>query len=141
MRTTDGERQFNLIMSKKVDQEQAENPFLIFACLPSQSPATFHVGYFCYPLFYARASEQLFRVVEAALCHKVQSHGASGSANKVVKQVDWLIEEGELTAEEGNLSHTLRQLRNSASHTVEHYSTSGTLNSWAVGRDGEPAIQ
>lgn len=72
-------------------------------------------GYFFYPL-YTLAVEQLFRVAEAAVAHKCGAISAPASCNTLKKQIDWLVGKGVIQHDVGPRWHTLRHLRNSASH-------------------------
>jgi hypothetical protein len=72
-------------------------------------------GYLYYPLFTA-GLEQLFRVGEAAIIHKCIQSASPASETRLEHRIDWLAEKGALSREEADYWHTLRHLRNSASH-------------------------
>jgi hypothetical protein len=82
-------------------------------------------GYLFYPL-YDLAVGQLFRVGEAALIHKCTQLGAPKVKKKKNKErkmtfsdyIDWLAEKGVFSHDEADHWHTLRTLRNSASHAT-----------------------
>lgn len=90
--------------------------------VPSDVQALFEVargamayGYFFYPLF-TLAMEQLFRVAEAAVAHKCSALKAQKSIKKFEKRIDWLVNESIIPQTESALWHTVRHLRNMASH-------------------------
>jgi hypothetical protein len=74
-------------------------------------------GFFFYPL-YTLAAEQLFRVGEAAVGHKALSLGVPRKYD-FNEQVNRLRDRGVFTEEERGVWHTLRHLRNAASHSSE----------------------
>jgi len=90
--------------------------------VPSDVQALFEVargamayGYFFYPL-YTLAMEQLFRVAEAAVKHKCSALRAPKSTKTLKKRIDWLVNESIIPQTESALWHTVRHLRNMASH-------------------------
>jgi len=72
-------------------------------------------GYLFYPL-YALGMEQLFRVGEAAVASKCEQLGAPKDKKSFSDRIDWLTERGVFDRGEFSAWHTLRRLRNSASH-------------------------
>jgi len=72
-------------------------------------------GFFFYPL-YTLASEQLFRVAEAAVAHKCRSMRAPEKARTFKQRIDWLLERGAVPKSEATRWDAIRKLRNSASH-------------------------
>jgi len=72
-------------------------------------------GYFFYPL-YALASEQLFRVAEAAATLKCKELKAPKKVEKFYQKIEWLKNETIIPQEEFVRWDALRQLRNLASH-------------------------
>ena len=75
-------------------------------------------GYLYYPLFTV-GLEQLFRVGEAAIAHKCVQLAIPKSKRRFEDHIDWLVEKGVFSCEEADHWHTLRRLRNSASHPTE----------------------
>lgn len=71
-------------------------------------------GYFFYPL-YALANEQLTRVAEAAITHKCQELGAPKKL-RFEEKINWLAAQSVLSEEEKDYWHTVRKMRNEASH-------------------------
>lgn len=71
-------------------------------------------GYF-YPL-YTLGHEQLFRVLEAALCHKCADLSAPKRANNFSRNLRWLREAGRLSEQRYAQWDAARNLRNMASH-------------------------
>lgn len=72
-------------------------------------------GYFFYPLF-TLATEQLFRVAEAAVLQKCKDLGVPKSMKTFQQKIDWLVQEGVISKSESPRWHAARELRNSASH-------------------------
>ncbi len=72
-------------------------------------------GWFFYPL-YMLGTEQLTRVGEAAVAFKWDRLDAPEETVTFGARVDWLRARGHLSEEEEARWHSLRQLRNSASH-------------------------
>jgi hypothetical protein len=72
-------------------------------------------GYLFYPL-YTLAMEQLFRVGEAAVAVKCKQLGAPKDKKKFTDRIDWLAERGVFDRSRFSAWHTLRRMRNSASH-------------------------
>jgi len=72
-------------------------------------------GYLFYPL-YALASEQLFRVTEAAVTQKCKQLNIPRGKERYTERINWLAEQGVLDNTEAERWHTLRHLRNCASH-------------------------
>jgi len=72
-------------------------------------------GCFFYPLF-TLASEQLLRAAEAAVTVRCRELAAPITIKTLFERITWLCEAGVLSKEEGELWHSLRKLRNSASH-------------------------
>jgi hypothetical protein len=72
-------------------------------------------GYFFYPL-YTLATEQLFRVAEAAVTQKCKALGAKNLKDSFKNKIDWLIQEGVVSDSEMYRWNVTRELRNSASH-------------------------
>jgi len=72
-------------------------------------------GYFFYPL-YTLAAEQLYTVAEAAIRHRCESLGAPPSLRNFVHKINWLADRGAIREDDREEWHTIRRLRNSASH-------------------------
>jgi hypothetical protein len=72
-------------------------------------------GYLFYPL-YTLGMEQLFRVGEAAVACKCEQLGIPKDKKKFSDRIDWLTERGVFDRGEFSRWHTLRRLRNAASH-------------------------
>jgi hypothetical protein len=72
-------------------------------------------GYFFYPL-YTLATEQLFRVAEAAVIHKCKSLEAPKSKDSFKKMIEWLANEDVISRSDLPKWDAVRHLRNSASH-------------------------
>jgi hypothetical protein len=72
-------------------------------------------GYLFYPL-YTLAAEQLFRVAEAAVTHKCKAVGAPNSIRSFQPKVDYLVNQGIISAEDKSRWDAIRKLRNIASH-------------------------
>jgi hypothetical protein len=72
-------------------------------------------GYFFYPL-YTLATEQLFRVAEAAVLHRCKDLGAPKSKKTFQQMIEWLIGEGVISGSAKPQWDAVRYLRNSASH-------------------------
>jgi hypothetical protein len=74
-------------------------------------------GYFFYPL-YALASEQLYRVAEAAVAEKCKALDAPGTILRATfeKRVDWLAGQGLLSEFESEDWHSIRKYRTAVSH-------------------------
>ncbi|MGQ0594284.1 MAG: hypothetical protein ACT4QB_17040 [Gammaproteobacteria bacterium] len=70
-------------------------------------------GYFFYPLL-TLATEQLYRVAEAAVDHKCREIGRHKPKATFADKIKWLIE-GSVIADESNWD-AIRNLRNEASH-------------------------
>ena len=90
--------------------------------VPSDVKALFEVargamiyGYFFYPL-YTLATEQLFRVVEAAVLRKCKDLEAPKSKQTFQQGIEWLISEGIIPVSAKPRWDAVRQLRNSTSH-------------------------
>jgi hypothetical protein len=75
-------------------------------------------GYLYYPLFTV-GLEQLFRVGEAAIAHKCVQLALPKSKKRFEDHIDWLVEKGIFSPDEADHWHTLRRLRNSASHPTK----------------------
>jgi hypothetical protein len=71
-------------------------------------------GYFFYPL-YAASVDHLYRVAEAAVRLRVSQKGGATRRN-FEKLIDWLADNGVLTADEVGRWHVLRKLRNQGTH-------------------------
>jgi hypothetical protein len=71
-----------------------------------------------YPLL-TLGTEQLFRVLEAALSLKCVQMDAPAKVRTFEKRIDWLAESGVLTAEQKSRWTGIRHLRNDASHPRE----------------------
>ncbi len=94
----------------------------LLATVPTDVQALFEVtrgalvyGYFFYPL-YTLASEQLFRVTEAAVAHKCKVLGAPKSTENFAKRISWLTKKGLIPNSDLAQWDAIRELRNSASH-------------------------
>ena len=94
----------------------------LVASVPTDVQALFEVargamayGYFFYPL-YTLATQQLFRVAEAAVIHKCKALGALKSKGTFKKRIDWLMNDGAIPQSELNRWEAIRKLRNIASH-------------------------
>jgi hypothetical protein len=72
-------------------------------------------GYLFYPL-YTLGMEQLLRVGEAAVALKCEQLNMPKKGKKFSDRIDWLAEKGIFNKREFSGWHTLRRLRNSASH-------------------------
>lgn len=72
-------------------------------------------GYLYYPL-YTLASEQLYRVMDAALGHKCRELEGPEGLDTFQRRMDWLISEGVLREEDERLWVSYRNLRNFGSH-------------------------
>jgi len=72
-------------------------------------------GYLFYPL-YTLGMEQLFRVGETAVASKSDQLGVPKDKKTFSDRIDWLAERGVFDRGEFSAWHTLRRLRNSASH-------------------------
>jgi hypothetical protein len=72
-------------------------------------------GYFFYPL-YTLACEQLFRVGEAAITFRCNLINSRRVKRTFEKKIEFLFEQGILNDLEKQRWHTLRELRNIASH-------------------------
>jgi hypothetical protein len=72
-------------------------------------------GYLFYPL-YTLGMEQLFRVADAAIASRCEELGIPKDKKKFSDRIDWLAERGMFNRGEFSAWHTLRRLRNSASH-------------------------
>jgi hypothetical protein len=78
--------------------------------------AMFVYGYCFYPLC-TLATEQMFRVVEAAI--SARCLGVAGAPKKKApfeQKIEWLIQKGQLTKQKGTGLHAIRTLRNETSH-------------------------
>lgn len=94
----------------------------LLATIPTELQALFEVargalsyGYFFYPL-YTLASEQLFRVTEAAVAHKCKALGAPKSTKTFAERISWLVKIGVNPNSDLSQWDAIRRLRNSASH-------------------------
>ncbi|MBK9940622.1 MAG: DUF4145 domain-containing protein [Kouleothrix sp.] len=93
------------------------------AIVPSEVHDLFEVargalayGYFFYPL-YTLATEQLFRVVDAAVTHK--SHQCGLSRERTFNnRINALVRHGVIPQSDADKWHAIRQLRNRASHST-----------------------
>jgi hypothetical protein len=72
-------------------------------------------GWFFYPL-YSLATQQLFRVVEAAVAVRCQDLGAGAGVSNFHRRIEFLLAAGAIAPDEGGRWDTLRRLRNEASH-------------------------
>ncbi len=75
-------------------------------------------GYVFYPL-YALGEEQLYRIGEAALTHRcgqLAMPKKEKGRTTFWDRVEWLKEQGVISARDAERWHALRRLRNSASH-------------------------
>ncbi len=93
--------------------------------VPSDAQALFEVargamayGYFFYPL-YTLATEQLFRVAEAAVAHKCSALRAPKLKEEFKKRIDWLVKESIIPQSKSGLWEAIRNFRNIASHPKE----------------------
>ncbi len=73
-------------------------------------------GWFFYPL-YTLGSEQLYRVIEAALRHKCAQLHVPRNKKNFGSMIDWLKKSGILTETRFGQWTAARQLRNMSSHT------------------------
>lgn len=82
-------------------------------------------GWFFYPL-YTLASDQLYRVADAALAHKCREMGAPKSRDTFKKRLDWLAETGAILQSDRFDWDTTRMGRNLGSHAEhQHIGTPG----------------
>ena len=72
-------------------------------------------GYYFYPL-YTLAGQQLFRVAEAAVTLRCESMSVSRRLKNFKEKIDYLVSEDIITEDEKISWHSIRQLRNMASH-------------------------
>jgi hypothetical protein len=72
-------------------------------------------GYLFYPL-YTLGMEQLFRVGEAAVASRCEQLGIPKDKETFSDRIDWLAERGFFSRGVFSAWHTVRRLRNSASH-------------------------
>lgn len=72
-------------------------------------------GWFFYPL-YTLASEQFYRVADAATAHKCREMHAPKSRDTFHKRLDWLAENGAISESDKFDWDTTRMGRNSGSH-------------------------
>jgi hypothetical protein len=72
-------------------------------------------GWFFYPL-YKLASEQLYRVADAATAHKCREMRAPNSRDTFSKRIDWLVENGVISEPDKFNWDTTRLGRNLGSH-------------------------
>ncbi|MEQ8387281.1 MAG: hypothetical protein RIE22_00985 [Alphaproteobacteria bacterium] len=72
-------------------------------------------GCFFYPL-YTLGSEQLYRVLEAAVMHKCASSGAPNRLKQYADALKWLRDQGIMSTARFEQWSAARQLRNQASH-------------------------
>jgi len=70
-------------------------------------------GYFFYPLL-TLATEQLYRVVEAAVDYKCREMGRYQPKEKFVKKIEWLMTQSVIADKDS--WEAIRYLRNEASH-------------------------
>ena len=72
-------------------------------------------GFFFYPL-YTLGSEQLYRVLEAAVASKFKSEKAPARVRRLRNRIDWLRDYGKIDQETTDRLHAARELRNISSH-------------------------
>ncbi len=72
-------------------------------------------GWFFYPLF-TLASEQLLRTAEASIALKCRALGAPRKVSGFFARIEWLREAGLFSEQAASIWHSVRELRNSASH-------------------------
>ena len=72
-------------------------------------------GFFFYPL-YTLGSEQLYRVLEAAVASKCEREKAPARLRSFRDRIDWLRDEGKIDQETNDRLHAARELRNISSH-------------------------
>ena len=82
-------------------------------------------GYFFYPL-YAIATEQLYRVIEAAIYHKCKELNAPNSIETYNDRIEWLLKQNAITYEESIRLHVARKARNISSHLIANDSNART---------------
>ncbi len=72
-------------------------------------------GCFFYPL-YTLGSEQVCRVLEAALAHRYAQHSGPKRKKSFKNKIEWLLDNGHLSARHRDRWKSARQLRNMSSH-------------------------
>lgn len=107
----DAENRLREILEPTLDENAPEDVRRLFEV----ARATLAYGWFFYPL-YTLASEQLYRVADAATVHKCRGMKAPKSRNTFDKRLNWLVEKGAILKSDKFDWDTARMGRNLGSH-------------------------